>query len=245
MWKQILLGMFLLGLFKGVVSIEDKKTAEQNETLIQEIIVRTKSAGSSGMSKELEALMWKMNAKLDALTAKINVQSKSQVKSTMLDKTADGGNNAKKVGDKVAPSVAPDDDENQVGGKKVYCEFNVTNIKVLTGTGWSFLSAKYHCEKEGGFLATPKSVEDLYQFSRKPRKLFRNPQRNWVGAKENTSGKKNTWVWASGENIPESFIGWLPGGGQGEGCLYYDLGEGGLNNVGCDKKIEGYLCQRC
>ncbi len=169
------------------------------------------------------------------------ITASASVNSTMLDKTADGGNNAKKVGDKVAPTVAPDDDENQVGGKKVYCEFNVTNIKVLTGTGWSFLSAKYHCEKEGGFLATPKSVEDLYQFSRKPRKLFRNPQRNWVGAKENTSGKKNTWVWASGEIIPESFIGWLPGGGQGEGCLYYDLGEGGLNNVGCDEKIEGYL----
>merc|ERR1711962_500416 len=99
--------MFLLHIFKGVVSIENKNTVEQNETLIQEIIVR---------SKELEALMWKMNTKLDALTAKMDVQSKSQVNSTMLDKTANGGNDDKQVGDEVAPSVAPDDDKNQVGG---------------------------------------------------------------------------------------------------------------------------------
>jgi len=242
MLKRIFLGLSLLHIFKGVVSIENKNSAEQNETIIQEIVVRTKSAGSSGMGKELEALMWKMNAKLDAMTAKMDVQLKSQDNSTTLNKTADGGNDSKQVGDKVVPSVAPDDDKSSVDGKKFKCEFNITNIRANKHPHHpKFHEAKQQCENQGGFLAMPKTAEDLYQLTR--RRKFSSHY--WVGA----SRKNNTWFWLSGEHIPQSFIGWHPRQYNHGDCLIYNLSTvneiAGLEIYPCGDWAIGYLCQLC
>jgi len=248
MLKRIFLGLSLLHIFKGVVSIENKNSAEQNETIIQEIVVRTKSAGSSGMGKELEALMWKMNAKLDAMTAKMDVQLKSQDNSTTLNKTADGGNDSKQVGDKVVPSVAPDDDRKQVDGKKFKCEFNITQI-MTPYENRNFHAAKRYCDiRWEGFLAMPKTVGDLYQLhSRRSRWGNVAHGKYWVGAKR----KNNTWFWLSGEHIPKSFIGWYPGEPTTDGdCLIYfmDLKVSGLRAQPCDGKrgrFVKYFCQSC
>jgi len=257
MFTNTCLGLSLFLMFTRVVSIEDKNSMEdknsgdQNATLTQEIVVRTKSASPSTVSKELEAkldaLTSQVNAKLDVLTLKMdaltgNVQINSKVNSTTLNQTADGGSEANQ--DKVAPG----DDKKQVGGKKAYCDFNIKNVrKLLIRKGISFDQAWRECQNlgtYGGFLAMPKSGEDMFLLAQK----IVDDGSFWLGAKENLSKKKNNWFWLSGEHIPESFLGWQPGWphtNDGESRLTYTKGYStGLANYYMLSKVVGYFCQK-
>jgi len=233
---RIFLGMSLL-IFKGVVSIEDKNAAEQNETIVQEILIRTKSAGSFGMGKELESLLRKMNAKLDALTAKVDVLSKSQDNSATLNKTADGENDAKQVGDKVAPSVAPDDDDkDQVedrrlieihGGKADWDtgpdpEYEVENAFSTSASNAEDLACGGASKFGEGYLQSfPQHIWYEFPSSHTPVRMsfrfteYRRPKKwRFIATQEKGCNEKSNWVELCGDKTGDK----MRGPGKETGC---------------------------